>query len=224
MKVIHEPAPAADADADRIALVMLPGAGDRAADLVKHGFVRALRDRRLPVDVFVADARSDYYVEGSIVHRLERDAVGLVRRPARVWLMGISLGGLGALSYARAHGAAIEGLILLAPFLATRGLIAEITRAGGLGNWQPGPTAAEDPERALLEWLTDYRSDDPSLPRIYLGYGTEDRYAAASVLLAGRLPEKRVARIQGGHDWGTWLELWERLLDARVFTGNGASV
>lgn len=224
MNVIHDPAPGPAAE--RIALVMLPGAGDRAPDLVEQGFVRALRDRRLPIDVAVADARSDYYLEQSIVSRLEQDVIGPVRAQgyARIWLMGISLGGLGALSYAREHGAAVEGLVLLAPFLATRGLIAEITRAGGLRAWEPQTLAAADPERALLEWLRDYRADDPALPRIRLGYGSEDRYAPASTLLAGVLPPRQITRIPGGHDWGTWLKLWERVLDDGVFSRDGPAV
>ncbi|HUF80250.1 MAG TPA: alpha/beta hydrolase [Burkholderiales bacterium] len=224
MNVIHDPAPGAAAD--RVALIMLPGAGDHGPDLVEQGFVRAVRERRLPVDAIVAEPRFDDYLEYSVAHRLEQDIVGPARARghARIWFMGISLGAMGALSHAREHGAAIEGLVLLAPFLGTRGLIAEITRAGGLRGWQPETLPPEDPERALLEWLKAYRSGDPGQPRIHLGYGTEDRYAPASRLLAAQLPERQVTRIPGGHDWGTWLKLWERLLDDGVIPGNGACV
>ncbi|HET9403781.1 MAG TPA: alpha/beta hydrolase [Burkholderiales bacterium] len=221
MDAIHDPAPSAGAD--RIALVMLPGARDRAQDLVEHGFVQALRTRDLAVDAVAVDARFDHYLEHSIVARLEEDIIAPLRRKglARIWLMGISLGSTGALSYAREHSGAVEGMILLAPFLGTRGLIAEITQAGGLRHWQPGTIAPQDDERRLLAWLRQYRAGDPALPRICLGYGTEDRYAPASLMLAQQLPERQVMTIPGGHDWPTWLKLWERWLDSDALASPG---
>lgn len=204
--------------ADRIALVMLPGARDRAQDLVEQGFVRALRRRGLAVDAVVVDAQFDHYLERSVVAQLEQDVIAPLRKRgvARVWLMGISLGSTGALSYAREHAGIVEGMVLLAPFLGTRGLVAEITRAGGLQKWQPGAIAPEDDERRLMAWLRQHRAGDPALPRICLGYGTEDRYAPASLLLAQQLPEGQVMAARGGHDWPTWLMLWERWLDRGV--------
>lgn len=213
MRVIHSAAPVAGAD--RVAMVMLPGARDRAEDLIEQGFVRALHQRSPAVDAVIADAHFDHYLERSVVTQLGREVIAPLRDRglARIWLMGISLGGMGALSYAREHSGAIEGVILLAPFLGTRGLIAEITQAGGLLRWQPGTIAPEDDERRLLAWLRQYRAGDPALPCICLGYGTEDRYAPASLLLAQQLPERQVMAIPGGHDWPTWLALWERWLD-----------
>lgn len=223
LEALHDSAPGAGAD--RIALVMLPGARDRAQDLIEQGFVRALRKRGLAVDAVVVNAHFDHYLERSVVAQLEQDVIAPLREGglARIWLMGISLGGMGALSYAREHADAIEGVILLAPFLGSRGLIAEITRAGGLRHWQPGTITPDDDEGLLLSWLRQYRSGDPALPRICLGYGTEDRYAPASMMLACQLPDRQVVTEPGGHDWATWLKLWDRLLDAGVFPSNGAS-
>jgi pimeloyl-ACP methyl ester carboxylesterase len=223
MDAIHDPAPGQGAEA--IALVMLPGAHDRAQDLVGQGFVRALRARGLVADVVVVDAGIDHYLERSIVSRLEQDIIAPLRQRgrARIWLMGISLGCTGALSYARAHAGVIEGVMLLAPFLGTRGLIAEITNAGGLQDWQPGTIAPEDDERRLLAWLRQYRAGDPGLPRICLGYGTGDRYAPASRLLARQLPAQQVMTIEGGHDWPTWLKLWEHWLDGGAWASSRRS-
>jgi pimeloyl-ACP methyl ester carboxylesterase len=219
MDSINDPAPGPGADP--VALVMLPGAHDRAQDLVEQGFVRALRARGLAADAVVADARSDHYLERSVVAELERDVIAPLRKRGRtrLWLMGISLGCTGALSYARQHAGAVEGAVLLAPFLGTRGLIAEITNAGGLQNWQPGTIAPEDDERRLMAWLRQTRAGDPALPRICLGYGTADRYAPASLLLARQLPAQQVMTVEGGgHDWPTWLKLWERWLDGGAWT------
>jgi pimeloyl-ACP methyl ester carboxylesterase len=215
MNVIHDPPPAAGAG--DLALVMLPGAGDCAQDLVDHGFLAALRRRGIAADAWMADVPFDQYMDGSFAAQLKRDVLMPIWSPgARIWMMGISLGGMAALSVARKHPGAIEGLILLAPFLGTRGRIAEVAAAGGLRKWLPGTVPPDDDELQVLSWLRDYQAGDPALPRIHLGYGSEDRYAPASELLARELPAAHVASMQGEHDWETWLKLWERLLDGNV--------
>lgn len=219
MQAIHDPAPRQGAD--RILLVMLPGAKARARDLVHHGFVQALRERGLPIDVAAADAHLGYYLERSLSRHLTHDIIApaRARNYRRIWLMGISLGGMGALIYARDHPADIEGVILLAPFLGVRGTIAEVVGAGGLARWQPGALAADDDERRLLAWIKAYQPA-AALPGIYLGYGTDDRFAAAAGMLAERLPAARVVTVSGGHDWATWMRLWQHLLDQDLFSGN----
>jgi pimeloyl-ACP methyl ester carboxylesterase len=220
MDVIYDRAP--QHGADRIMLVMLPCAKACSRDLLEYGFVRALRERGLPVDVAAADAHPDFYLDGSLCNHLTDDVIAPARAGGhrRIWLMGISLGGMGSLHYAREHPGIIEGVILLAPFLGLRGMIAEIAAAGGLAHWQPGAIKADDDERRLLAWVKAYEPDAAVVPQIHLGYGTEDRFAAASEMLAAQLPPARVVTTPGGHDWATWTGLWQRLLDRDVFSGN----
>jgi pimeloyl-ACP methyl ester carboxylesterase len=223
MNVIHDPPPLAGAG--DLALVMLPGAGDCAQDLVDQGFLGALRRRGVAADAWMADVPFDQYMDGSFAAQLERDVLAPIRGMGhrRTWMMGISLGGMAALSVARRHPGAIEGLILLAPFLGTRGRIAEVAAAGGLRKWLPGAVPPDDDELQVLSWLRDYQAGDPALPRIHLGYGTDDRYAPASELLARELPGAQVVSAEGEHDWATWLSLWERLLDAGVLRAPSAA-
>ncbi len=222
MNVIHDPPPVTGAV--DLALVMLPGAGDQAQDLVEQGFLGALRRRAIAADAWMADVPFDQYMDGSFAARLELDVLAPIRSHgrARIWMMGISLGGMAALSAARRHPGAIEGLILLAPFLGTRGRIAEVAAAGGLRKWLPGAVAPDDDELLVLSWLRDYQSGNPALPRIHLGYGSDDRYAPASELLAQELPPAHVVSVEGEHDWATWLKLWERLLDGNVLLSQPA--
>ncbi len=198
---------------------MLPGAGDSARDLIDRGFVRALRERELSVDAIAVDAHLGHYLDHSLSGMLTRKIIERAGEPRhrRLWLMGISLGGMGALLYAREHAMDVEGIVLLAPFLGTRGTLAEIAHAGGLQRWRPGPTAADDGERLLLTWLQCYAAHDPTLPSIHLAYGTGDRFAPASAMLASHLPPGNVTTLDGGHDWPTWMKLWQRLLDRNVF-------
>jgi pimeloyl-ACP methyl ester carboxylesterase len=202
---------------DRIAdpralMVMLHGAGDHAQDFVQHGFIAALRERGLRFDVLAVQANSDLYLEKKMLGQLHDEVIApeLALRPRPLWLTGISLGGMGVSLYARAHPGSVAGLLLLAPFFAVRGTIAQVTRAGGLAAWQPGEIADDDEERALLLWLKQW--DAAGGPALRLGYGTNDRYAPASALLAARLPARDVITCAGGHDWPTWQTLWPRLL------------
>ena len=192
-------------------LVMVPGAYFQPGDFAAHGFPTALERHGCPFDVVVADLPTDAYLAGAASQWLRANIIApaLARGYRRLWLLGISLGGMGALLYAQEHPQEVEGLILLAPFLGTRGLIAEVETAGGLASWEPGAITPRDLERRLMAQL---KTAVP--PRLYLGYGTADRYAPASRLLAAKLPPEHVIAKEGGHDWPTWERLWSDILSA----------
>jgi pimeloyl-ACP methyl ester carboxylesterase len=209
---------------DRSALlIMLPGATQKPQDFIAHGFVAALRERNLPVTVAIADAHAGYYLDHSVIQRLRAD----VLEPAQAqgyretWLLGISLGGLGALLYACEHARDLAGVIVLAPYLGVAGLMAEVQRAGGLDAWQPHEIMPNDDERRVLAWLRTYHPSKSRLP-MYLGYGEQDRFVQASLLLKQRLPSSHVVSMSGGHDWTTWHGLWLKLLDGGIFDDPGA--
>ena len=184
MRVIFDRAPQPGA----ALLVMLPAAKARPEDFIEHGFIAELRSRALPVDVAAVDAHADLYLEDNLVDRLETEVIQPLRAEGhrQIGLLGISLGGMGSIAYACRHGAAVSKLILLAPFLGVRGANGEPELLGALS--------------------------DEALPEIFLGYGTRDRYARTSELLAQRLPAARVSTVAGGHDWPTWLKLWKIML------------
>src|SRR5678816_2993906 len=99
--------------AEHVTVVMLPGAGDNPEDLIEQGFVRTLRERHLAVDAVVVDAHMDYYLKSNIVEHLEHDVIAPLHADghSHLWFMGISLGGMGAMAYAREHKPEIEGMI-----------------------------------------------------------------------------------------------------------------
>ncbi len=200
---------------ERILLLMLPGAKNTPRQLAENGFIRALRDRGLPVDVLALDTHVDLYLDRADIEQLLHHTLDEVRAHGyrRIWLLGISLGGSGAMICVTQRAADIEGVFLLAPFLGTRGLIAEVEAAGGLHRWKAGEIGSRDHERALLEQIRLSPFDAADFPAIYLGYGSEDRYRGASALLSECLPQHRVTAIPGGHDWQTWVALWHAFLD-----------
>jgi pimeloyl-ACP methyl ester carboxylesterase len=217
MEIIHERA--APSGSARPQLVLLPGAYMRAQDFVAHGFIDAVRRTGQPIDIIAADTGMECYLDGSIVERLHAEVVqpNLSAEIRRIWLAGISLGGLGALLYTQAYPDLVEGLLLMSPFIGTRGAVAEVLKAGGFRDWQPPADDAGTDEQRLLQWLKTYTADASAWPRIYLGYGSDDRFAASYRLLAELLPVEDVAATSGGHDWETWKVLWAQLLGKTQF-------
>jgi pimeloyl-ACP methyl ester carboxylesterase len=210
----------------RVLLVMLPGVGSEAADFAARGFVTAVHDRGLPVDIIAAQPDLDLYLEGKVADALN-DAVilpAMSRGYARLWLLGISLGGMGALLYAAAGAASVDGLMLLSPFLATPGTVAEVSSMGGMTTWSPQHSRAIASERDVLLWTQRFLALPPTRPALYLAYGKSDRFAPGHELVARHLPRERVAVVEGGHDWETWLALFEEILERRPFAAGGGPV
>jgi pimeloyl-ACP methyl ester carboxylesterase len=194
-------------------IIWLPGAYHSAQDFVDEGFARAAAQRRAAVDLQFVDLEMQHLDDRDALRRLRSEIVLPARDSgAAVWLAGISLGGLVALDYASCHQGELDGLCLLAPYLGNRMLISEIAAAPGLAGWDPGQLAESDAERRIWRYIKT-RND---LAQLFLGYGQHDRFSAAHDLLAAALPSNRVDVIAGGHEWRTWLRLWENFLDSHL--------
>jgi pimeloyl-ACP methyl ester carboxylesterase len=204
---------------ERILLLMLQGAKNTPQQLVQHGFIHALRERKQCVDVLALDAHADSYLDRTDIERQLHDTLDAARVHGyrRLWVLGISLGGTGAMICATQRTAEVEGVFLLAPFLGTRGMIAEVTAAGGLKRWKAGEIGGRDHERALLENIRHKALTSGGFPPLFLGFGNDDRYRAASMMLAELLAPDRVILNPGGHDWETWRRLWDVILDKQPF-------
>ena len=79
-----------------VLLVLLPGANMTLAEMQDEGLVRALRQRRLAVDVLLVGATLNHLYDGSLLDRLHNDVIEPYRSRGyrRVWLAGISLAAL----------------------------------------------------------------------------------------------------------------------------------
>ena len=210
MAQVHDKSPCGEPARELI--VMLPGLYDRPADFVDRGFVQAVRQRQINADITLLDAHVGYYNERQIVDRLRREVIAPAQAKGyeRIWLVGISLGGLGALLYSHAHPQDIAGFYALAPYLGERALL-EAIEQGGLAQWQPGAPEAMGAQAWRLAQA--YANGTPGLPEGHIGYGQDDRFAQANALFASALPPRHRYVIKGGHDWQTWQSLWTAFLN-----------
>jgi pimeloyl-ACP methyl ester carboxylesterase len=200
-------------------LVFLPGAFLKPEEFEHHGFVSGVRGRGFLADVMLVDANVSYYYDQTFVQRLSDDVLAPARKQGyrNIWLVGISIGGFGALTHELARPGLVEGIVVLAPYLGRRPVGAEIQKAGGLRAWKKpeGPPPDEEVDRKLWPWLQQYAEPTGAaeLPPLYLGYGLADRFAPNHQLLADVLPQDHVFTAEGGHDWPVWSALWRQMLD-----------
>ena len=182
-------------------VIMLPGLRVTPEDFT--GLIAQLQST-MPADAMALAIGSDDYLDAALAARLHETIAASRPRYARIVILALSLGALGALRYVQTYRDHLNGLILLAPFLGNPGTIAEIERSGGFAAWSPGALAPSDMERPGLVWLKAQRPR----PWLHLAFGREDRFAAGARLLAEILPPSGVTSLPGDHDWPTWTRLW----------------
>jgi pimeloyl-ACP methyl ester carboxylesterase len=204
-------------------VVLLPAAYQSLEEFLRRGFAAAVQRRGIAADLSLVDLEFADLTDRSALALLQERIIEPARAAGcdQIWLGGISLGGYVSLQYAterssepsREGYAPVDGLCLFAPYLGNRMVIAEIDRAGSLAAWHPGELAPIEEERRIWNFI---KTLSASPVHCHLGYGREDRFAAAHALMATALPPGDVDVVTGGHDWPTWLRLWENFLDARL--------
>ncbi len=199
-------------------IVLMPGMFDTPDQFLEYGFIDDARAASGRCDLVAIDAHFGYYRDGSLRRRVGADIlrVAAARGYEHIWLVGISLGGLGAMLVARDHPDEVDGVVLLAPFLGDPRLIESIHQSGGLAAWDAPEDAgvgdANTFDDAIWGWLQGYVTHPARMPRLYVGAGTEDDLRSGVQLLAAVLPQEQHGEAEGGHGWVTWRVLWRRLM------------
>ena len=206
----------------RCLIVLLPGAGDTAEAFRKEGFFEAIRASGLSADIVAANATLGYYLRGSAPQRIEADVVAPVRSRGyeKIWVAGMSMGGFGAFHYTLVCPAHVDGILALAPYLGDLSLGREIKDSGGLVKWTPDPPAPileANYQRQLWSWLHRVTTGKEQGPKIYVGWGDQDRLGAQDEVLAAALPADQVFHTPGGHDWPPWRALLQQFLQSSDF-------
>jgi pimeloyl-ACP methyl ester carboxylesterase len=195
-------------------LVLLPGAYMTPEHYAEH-FFPAITRKGVALDLLAVDLGLDAIAGGEAIPAiLEQILRPARRRYRRVWLGGISLGGLLALNLVADHPGEIDGLCLIAPYPGSRLTTNAIARAGGLAAWQPTAEELRDSECRVYRWLKAPPADLP----VFVGHGCDDRFAAGMQAIADCFPANARQFVAGDHDWPAWRDLWEHFLDRRPFT------
>jgi pimeloyl-ACP methyl ester carboxylesterase len=196
-------------------IVFLRGIGGSHHSFEEEGLVADVWACGLPFDMAAPNAHFGYYGDRNLIKRLKEDVIDPARARGckQIWLVGFSMGGLGALLYLMERPQDIAGVYLISPFLGRQFFLEEIEAAGGVRQWDPGPyKAEEDWQRMLWRWIKTTIADNPN-KIVYLGYGTDDPYKSGPQLLANILPPNRVYAIDGAHDYQTMKALWKIFLE-----------
>ena len=195
-------------------IVFLPGIFDSANEFERNGWVAAVRERGLPIDMISVEAHYGYYMAGTVIERLHADVITPAHRRGyrHIWLVGISLGGFGALLYSRAYPRDIEGAYLISPFIGYPG------QGYGPAEWLENRNGQD----GLWEWLAERSRQQDKGPSIFLAYGEDDEFADVNKQLASLLDRDHVVRRAGEHNWKTWKALWEEALERRPFGADQA--
>ena len=199
-------------------VVMLPGRADDLDSLARRGVAQMIHRQWPDADVILTGLTMPFYRQGRATERLHDEVIApaLQRHYDQVWLAGISLGGMGALLYERAYPGQIDGMLLLSPYLGDPPIYREITAAGGLAQWQPGPEQAMGPEtfqRELWRSIRHWSGNPARTHSIWLAYGESERFADRIGLLAAQLPPDHVFKLPGHHNWTLWTPAMHQLLD-----------
>ncbi len=199
-------------------VILLPGAYHQPEDFIKEGFVQAVRQRQLAIDLIMAELSFSHIADQSALPKIHSKLIqpAIAAGYQNIWLAGISIGGYVAMAYAGRYPAQLAGVLLLAPYPGNRMTTGEITCAGGIQAWTPDAIPDEDTERHNWHWLKTHANAADI--EVHLSYGEDDRFAESHLMMAQALPPARVDKIPGDHIWPVWQQLWHNFLDKRFGT------
>lgn len=181
-----------------------------------EGYVDAVTSRQLSYDMAAPNAHRGYYMGRNLVERLREDVILPAKAQGyeKIWIVGVSMGGLGALFYLMEHPEDIAGIVTLGPFLGYDEILDEIQSAGGVRRWEPGSyDPNEEWERMLWDFIKGHTGQETVAPPIIMGLATEDSYLKGHRLLANALDAAYVFETSGKHRMKTFKALWDMVLE-----------
>jgi pimeloyl-ACP methyl ester carboxylesterase len=202
---IHGGSPAA-----KELVVFLPGRWSAADEFEREGFFKIAAERWPDARLVAADLHLGYYKSRSSARRVHEDIIATARKSGvkTVRVVGVSMGGLGALIHDLEFPEDIDEIYLLSPFVGEEEVIAEIGAAGGVRQWNGEPADERDFSRKLWRGLEEKWLEQGRRPKVKLACGTEDRLAGTNRQFAADfLKEEEVLWLPGDHDWPAWREL-----------------
>ncbi len=195
-------------------VVFLPGRWSRVSEFEREGFFEIAAQRWPGASLVAADLHIGYYRSRSAALALHEDVIAPALRSGtrKVTIVGISMGGLGALMYDMEHPGVVGRLVLLSPYVGEEEAWREIAAAGGVRGWRPGTIGKRDYSRRLWLALKERWIDQGERPDVWLGCGSQDRLAESNRRFAmDFLKPGETVWLDGAHDWPTWRDLLRRV-------------
>lgn len=208
---------ALDGNENRRLLIILPGIRGNASLYEKLGFIDVFHEYYPDFDVYIADAHFGYYRNRSLLVYLENQIIMPAKKKgySEIWMMGISLGGVGSLLQLRCCTGDIDGALLISPFLGDKKLHQQMDNAGGLEEFVSAIENENDESlESMWRWLYLNAGKLSKEKRLWLTVGEQDRYDGHDVL-AGLMTPESVLIKPGSHNNKTFLRLWRNLLIQR---------
>ena len=199
----------------RSLVVLLPPIGGKGSHYETQGFLDEVWERGFEASMEVVDVKPSLYLGSRIVELLKTEVIEPAKAEGyeEIYLVGISLGGHGALLYATTYPEDVDGIVVLAPFIGGDRASGAIEEAGGLDTWEDCPFLGWNYACNLWKSLQVYVSDSRNQRKVVLGFGREDKFADQCRMLADALPPEQVFTVPGGHDWATWKKLFIKAAD-----------
>ncbi len=193
-------------------VVLLAGRGAPRDYFEINRWVEIARQYTTEHDFVAPYAHFGYYRSRQLIARLREDIIQPARRQGykTISLVGISMGGLGALLYSEEYPEDVDHIYLFAPFLGKTAVHEQIRADGGLPYWTLRAQDADDWNYTLWRWLKTLTLKQDR-KKVFLGYGDNDRLRGHN-LLAENLPAQHVIKIPGRHDDITFRQLWQQML------------
>ncbi|MDO9151483.1 MAG: alpha/beta hydrolase-fold protein [Methylotenera sp.] len=201
-------------------IILLPGANHLPEDFIAQGFISAVRQRQLNIDLVMPELAFDQIADQTVLLKIHDTVMQpyVAMGYTNIWIAGISIGAYVAIAYVHRHPEQVNGLLLLAPYPGNRITTSEIALAGGIKAWAPDAIADDDTERGNWYWLKSHaNTTHTNTTEVHLGYGEDDRFARDIAMMAQILPDEYVDKIPGDHVWPVWQQLWHNFLD-KIFS------
>jgi pimeloyl-ACP methyl ester carboxylesterase len=196
-------------------VLFLPGRWSTVGEFGREGFFKIAAERWPAARLVAADLHLGYYKSRSSAKRVHEDIIAPARQGGvkTVRVVGVSMGGLGALIHDLEYPEDIDEIYLLSPFVGEEEVIEEIAAAGGVRKWQAEPESERDFSRKLWRGLERKWLEQGRRPAVKLACGTEDRLGGSNRRFAADfLKEDEVLWRPGDHDWPAWRELFREMV------------
>jgi pimeloyl-ACP methyl ester carboxylesterase len=198
-------------------VIFLPGRGDDINAYERAGFVETLRASTRPLDAVVVDAHMGYYNNRTLVDRVGEDIIQTYQAQGyeKFIVVGISLGGVGALRLRFDFPELVAGTVLIAPFLGDTATIQSIDSEGGLHPWSQQNHDPKDRGEEIWSWLSAmYDEQSETIPNMIIAYGNKDKFVPTGNYLAELLSDEFVFTNDGKHKWVAWTPLWSAITNS----------